>query len=85
MVASPAAERHEYGNPHVVAGGVALLLSAQPDLIGDVDAIEIWLQGEAMPRTTSGDGHDLPTAVPNNVYGWGRLDVTNVGPDSAGS
>ncbi|MCO5192229.1 MAG: S8 family serine peptidase [Anaerolineae bacterium] len=71
--------------PHV-AGGVALLLSAQPDLIGDVDAIEIWLQGEAMPRTTSqGCGHDLPTAVPNNVYGWGRLDVTNVGPDSAGS
>jgi subtilisin family serine protease len=69
--------------PHV-AGGVALLLSAQPGLIGDVDAIERWLQDEAVPRTSSqGCGFDRPTDVPNNVYGWGRLDVADVGTESA--
>lgn len=69
--------------PHV-AGGVALLLSAQPSLINDVDAIEDWLQDEAVPRTTTqGCGGDRPTAVPNNVYGWGRIDVANAGIESA--
>jgi serine protease AprX len=57
--------------PHV-AGLVALLWSAIPHLIGDVDATERLIQDTARPRisTTCGDdGH------PNNVYGWGIVDA----------
>lgn len=58
--------------PHV-AGAVALLLSAVPSLSGNVSAIEARLAQAATPvpvtNTCSSNG------VPNNVYGWGRLDV----------
>jgi uncharacterized repeat protein (TIGR01451 family) len=59
--------------PHV-AGLVALLWSATPHLIGDVDATERLIQDTARPRTSTtcggdGDGH------PNNVYGWGVVDA----------
>jgi serine protease AprX len=61
--------------PHV-AGGVALLLSASPDLAGDVDALERVLALTAEPRvTTAGCGGDGPGDVPNNVWGWGILDL----------
>ncbi len=61
--------------PHV-AGMVALLLSANPSLAGNVDAIEQAITQTANPRSTSqGCGGDLPDAVPNNVYGWGIIDV----------
>jgi len=61
--------------PHV-AGAVALLLDAQPDLIGRVDEIETLIEMSAVPLTTAqGCGGDAPNAVPNNVYGHGRLDV----------
>jgi serine protease AprX len=61
--------------PHV-AGAVALLLSAAPGYRGQVGAIEGVLTASAEPRTTSqGCGGDSPTAVPNNVWGWGILDV----------
>ena len=60
--------------PHV-AGLVALIISASPNLAGDVDAIEAILEGTAVPRTTSQlCGSDTPTSVPNNVYGYGRID-----------
>ncbi|HZE16877.1 MAG TPA: S8 family serine peptidase, partial [Mycobacterium sp.] len=60
--------------PHV-AGGVALLLSAAPDFLGRVDAVEQILTGSAEPKTTiQGCGGDAPDAVPNNVWGWGILD-----------
>jgi subtilisin family serine protease len=58
--------------PHVV-GAAALLMSANPDLRGDVAAIERILTDTSVPRidmTCSG----APGGVPNNVYGWGRLD-----------
>jgi subtilisin family serine protease len=61
--------------PHV-AGGAALLLSAFPSLAGDVDGIESRLTSSAHPiplpaaTCTSKAG-----AVPNNVYGFGRLDM----------
>jgi subtilisin family serine protease len=59
--------------PHV-AGAVALLWSAFPPLRGDVDLTESILEQSAAPRTTSqlcsDDGQ-----VPNNVYGYGRIDV----------
>ncbi len=61
--------------PHV-AGLVALLLSANPGLAGDVDLIEGIIEQTAVPRTTTqGCGGDLPGQVPNNVYGWGRIDA----------
>lgn len=61
--------------PHV-AGALALLMAADPDLRGNPDALEALLAENALPLTTSqGCGGDSPTAVPNNVYGHGRVDV----------
>ncbi len=61
--------------PHV-AGAIALLLSARPDLIGDVDGIEAALNQAAVAMTTSeGCGGDSSTDVPNNSFGHGRLDI----------
>lgn len=61
--------------PHV-AGLVALLISANPSLRGNVSAIRSVIEQSAVRRTTSqGCGGDSPTAVPNNVYGWGRIDA----------
>ncbi len=61
--------------PHVV-GTVALLWSAAPDLIGDVDATEAIIERTARPHTTTLTcGTDQPGDVPNNVYGWGVIDA----------
>ncbi|MBK8984970.1 MAG: S8 family serine peptidase [Chloroflexi bacterium] len=61
--------------PHV-AGMVALLLSARPDLAGQVDAIEAVIMATAVPRTTAQNCGSIPgSQVPNNTYGWGRIDV----------
>ena len=61
--------------PHVV-GTMALLWSAAPVLIGDVEATEQIIAQTARPRTTTqGCGGDGPDDVPNNVYGWGIVDA----------
>lgn len=61
--------------PHV-AGGVALLLSAFPSLIGNVNAIESRLTSSAKPIPLStATCSSAAGAVPNNVYGHGRLDM----------
>ncbi|HEV7669094.1 MAG TPA: S8 family serine peptidase [Thermoanaerobaculia bacterium] len=61
--------------PHVV-GGVALLLSAFPSLTGNPNGIESRLTSSAKPITlTSTTCGSAAGAVPNNVYGYGRLDV----------
>lgn len=61
--------------PHV-SGAVALLVSAVPELGGQVDEIEDILRSTAVPLTTNqGCGADLELQVPNNVFGAGRLDV----------
>lgn len=72
--------------PHC-CGAVALLLSADDDLIGDVALVRDILEQSAIPtdttECTSGGG------TPNNVYGWGEIDcyaavAPNVGPSSEG-
>ena len=61
--------------PHV-AGLVALIISANPALAGQVDAIEDIIEQTAVRKTTTeACGGDSPTQVPNNTYGWGRIDA----------
>jgi len=61
--------------PHV-AGLVGLLISAQPNLAGNVDALEQAIKESAVPQfTTEGCGDDEADSVPNHVYGWGRIDA----------
>jgi hypothetical protein len=61
--------------PHV-AGEVALLISHTPGLAGQVDLIEDIVEQTAVPHTTTeGCGGDPTNAVPNNTYGWGRIDA----------
>lgn len=64
-------------SPHV-AGAVALLWSAAPELRGQIDLSGWLLQQGAKPLyTTQGCGGDTPTSLPNNVYGYGLLDIYN--------
>lgn len=66
--------------PHV-AGAVALLWSANPELIGDYAATYAILTSTALPITSDsrymGSAHAAcrPDTVPNNIYGYGRLDA----------
>ncbi len=61
--------------PHV-AGAVALLLQRAPSLIGDVTAVETLFNASAVPRTTTQTcGGVSGSSIPNNTYGWGRLNV----------
>ncbi len=60
--------------PHL-AGGVALLWQAKPQLIGDVDSTEAAFTHSAhylMPLHNCGSG-----LIPNGVFGWGLLDLLN--------
>jgi uncharacterized repeat protein (TIGR01451 family) len=61
--------------PHV-AGLAALLLSAEPDLRGQVNELETMIELSAVPRyTTETCGGDTPSSHPNHTYGWGRVDA----------
>ena len=61
--------------PHV-AGLVGLLVSANPVLAGNVAGLEQIIKDTAVPLTTDqGCGGDASDAVPNHVYGWGRIDA----------
>ena len=61
--------------PHV-AGLFALVWSAAPEAVGDLAATEKVITSTAVHLTTSqGCGGDTPTSVPNNVFGWGRIDA----------
>lgn len=61
--------------PHV-AGLVALLVSANPFLANQVSRLENIIRQTAVPLTTTQlCGGDGPNDVPNNVYGWGRIDA----------
>ena len=62
--------------PHV-AGAVALLWSARPDLRGNVGVTEEALFASANPAVTASGtcGGTDATDVPNNLFGHGRIDV----------
>lgn len=61
--------------PHVV-GLVALMISANPALAGQVNQLETLIAQTAVPLTTSeGCGGDAENAVPNHTYGHGRIDA----------
>jgi subtilisin family serine protease len=61
--------------PHLV-GAVALFLSARPAYSGDVEALEDVFFHSALRRTTRSSCGGVPgDQIPNNAYGWGRLDV----------
>jgi serine protease AprX len=57
--------------PHV-AGAAALLWSAVPGLADDLEATEAQLNAHAYAIASSACSSE---GVPNNLYGWGRLDV----------
>ncbi len=60
--------------PHV-AGVVALMWSANPALIGDIDRTTQILIETARPYTGSTAGDCFSTEIPNNVYGYGMVDA----------
>ena len=61
--------------PHTV-GTVALILSAHPELKGNVDAIQTLLEQSAVHVTTSQICGGIPgSTIPNNTFGWGRIDA----------
>lgn len=62
-------------SPHV-AGAVALLWSARPFLIGNIDATEVLFNTTATPRTSTQDCGGVPGAnIPNNTFGYGEINV----------
>lgn len=61
--------------PHV-AGLVALLISADPSLAGEVDKLEQIVRNTAVPLTTTQECGGLPgTHSPNHTFGYGRIDA----------
>lgn len=60
-------------SPHV-AGTIALLWSAAPQLIGRLAVTEQILRATAIPRSDLTCGGDAD-GQPNNVYGWGVVDA----------
>jgi subtilisin family serine protease len=57
--------------PHVT-GLVALIVSANPSLRGQVAQIENVIRNTAFPTSVTACS---TSGVPNNVYGWGRIDA----------
>lgn len=61
--------------PHV-AGLVALLISAKPELAGQVEEIETIIEQTAHPVLSEQSCEEFSgMAVPNAVYGYGRVDA----------
>jgi hypothetical protein len=74
--------------PHV-AGAVALLWSARPQLVRDIAATKVLLKNTANAAVTVSPaqtcGGTASTTVPNNSFGYGRVDVlaaVNAVPDT---
>jgi subtilisin family serine protease len=60
--------------PHV-AGLVALLISAKPELAGEVDAIEQILRDSAVQPVFDGECGVAAGVFPNHTFGAGRIDA----------
>lgn len=61
--------------PHVT-GAIALLWSAAPQLVGQVQATTDLLKRTAVPLTSTEDCGGLPgSAIPNPIFGSGRLNI----------
>lgn len=61
--------------PHV-AGLVALVLSARPDLAGNVEFLETLIEQTSVPFNDTIQCGEVPgDARPNQAYGWGRVDA----------
>lgn len=60
--------------PHV-AGLVALMWSANPDLIGQIDETISLIQSTADPELSDACMSGDSTAVPNNTFGYGRINA----------
>lgn len=61
--------------PHV-AGLVALLISANPELAGQVETIETIIEETALPMLSDQNCGDFSgLQIPNPVYGYGRVDA----------
>ncbi len=60
-----------------VAGVAALVMSVNPALRGDPEAVEAILRETAVPLNPQGldCGGFLSTAYPNHIYGYGRVDA----------
>ena len=61
--------------PHV-AGLVALLISANPNLAGEVELLEDIIEQSAIPTVAEKSCNEIDTtAVPNTTYGHGRINA----------
>lgn len=61
--------------PHV-AGVVALMISANPDLAGQVEVIETIIENTARPKESLQECGGTPgTVTPNNTFGHGVIDA----------
>jgi len=59
-----------------VAGLAALLFSARPELIGQVEQTEHFISHSAVPVTSNSQCGGIPDSLyPNNSSGWGRVDA----------
>jgi uncharacterized repeat protein (TIGR01451 family) len=60
--------------PHV-AGLAALMLSANPFLFGNPDKLQAVIQQSALHLNTNETCGGTNGKIPNNVFGWGRIDA----------
>lgn len=71
--------------PHV-AGMTALLISADPSLAGQVDDLEKIIEVMAVPKTSTQQCGSTPgSEIPNNTFGYGRIDAIRHGLGIEGS
>lgn len=62
--------------PHV-AGLTALMISADPALAGDPSTLKSRMKLNAVALTTTQNCGDVPgSSIPNNTFGYGRIDAT---------
>ncbi len=62
-------------SPHV-AGVAALLISADPSLAGQPALIKQIIMDSSVAKTSTQDCNGTPgSQIPNNTFGWGRLDA----------